>query len=788
MIGKTLGHYRILQRIGAGGMGEVYRAHDEHLERDVAIKVLPVGTLPDEGTRSRFRQEPLLLSKLNHQNIATIHDFATQDGTDFLVMEYVAGTTLGDRLSAGALSEEETARFGEQIASALVEAHEHGIIHRDLKPGNVMITPKGHLKVLDFGVAKLLRPAGDESPTATITQTLHAVGTLPYMAPEQLRGTPVDARADIHALGAILYEMSTGRRPFEAKVSTALAADIQTRLPEPPRSRNARVSTELDRIILKCLEKEPANRYQSARELAIDLRRLRTPSAGAAMPGSTARGAAVRTWLAIGAAVVVVSGALVAFNVGRVRERLRGGSSTPSIQSLAVLPLRNLSGDPAQAYFSEGMTESLITDLSKISALTVISRTSVMRYKDTDKPLPQIGQELNVDAVVQGSVQRFGSRVKITAQLIHAATDRHLWAESYERDQQDVLALQSDVARAIADEIRIKLTPRERTKLARARPVNPEVHEAYLKGRFYLNKDRRDDINKAIAFFEQAIAKDEEYAPAHAGLADAYGALRDPIIGQQLSPKEAIPKALDAARRALALDDTLPDAHIPIADILWRYDWDWAAAEQEFKRALDLDPGSARTHSRYGSYLSSMGRHDESIAQVKRALEISPLDVDIMEELGWRLNMARRYDEATAQFRKMIDMDLDVPALHVGLSWVYEATGLFAEALDEMLKSPQPYPEDPARLRKAFAVSGWKGVAREQIRLLKESTGIYVSPYLLANYYITLGDHDQAIASFEQGYRERDALMPWIKVDPHVDPLRSDLRFQDLIRRMNFPN
>ena len=275
-----------------------------------------------------------------------------------------------------------------------------------------MITPKGHLKVLDFGVAKLLRASDDESPTATITQTLHAVGTLPYMAPEQLRGTPVDARADIHALGAILYEMSTGRRPFEAKVSTALAADIQTRPPDSPRSRNARLSTELERIILKCLEKEPGNRYQSAKELAIDLRRLRTPSAGAALQGSTARGAAVRTWLAIGAAVVVVGGALVAFNVGSVRERLQGGSSTPSIQSLAVLPLRNLSDDAAQDYFSEGMTESLITDLSKISALTVISRTSVMRYKDTNKPLPQIGRELNVDAVVVGSVQRFGSRVK----------------------------------------------------------------------------------------------------------------------------------------------------------------------------------------------------------------------------------------------------------------------------------------------------------------------------------------------------------------------------------------
>jgi serine/threonine-protein kinase len=784
MISKTLGHYRLLQRIGAGGMGEVYRAHDDHLERDVAIKVLPSGTLSDEGARHRFRQEALLLSKLNHQNIATIHDFDTQDGIDFLVMEFVAGATLSDTLDAGPLPEKETAAAGEQIASALEEAHEHGIIHRDLKPGNVIITPKRQLKVLDFGLAKLLHPLSDEALTATVSQTQHAAGTLPYMAPEQLRGTPVDARADIHALGVILYEMSTGRRPFDAKLPTALAADIQTSPPEPPRSHNARLSTELERIILKCLEKEPGDRYQSAREVAIDLRRLRMPSAGSPRPSPLARGR--RVWLSIGAAAVVVIVALVAFNVGGVGERLQGVGARPTIQSLAVLPLRNLSGDPEQEYFAEGMTESLITDLSKIGALTVISRTSAMRYKATDKRLPLIAKELNVDAIVDGSVQRYGSRVKITAQLIHAATDKHLWAESYERDQQDVLALQSDVARAIADEIRIKVTPQERTRLASARAVNPDVHEAYLKGRFYLNKYQREQVNKAIGFFEQAIAKDKEYAPAHAGLADSYAALRRPGIGQ-LSPKEAMPKAREAARNALALDDTLAEAHISLANVYWGYEWDWAAATNEFKRALELDPGNARARSSYGTYLSAIGRHEESIREFRRALEINPLDVNVNSDLGFRFYVARRYDEAAAQFRKTIDLDPSLPDPHTGMIWVDEATDRFADSLNEILQSPGLASDEAARLRKAFAIAGWRGVVQEQIASLKGSTRGYLSPYLLASQYVRLGDLSQALALLEQGYRDRDDWMVWMKVDPHMDPVRSDPRFQDLMRRMNFP-
>jgi serine/threonine protein kinase/Tfp pilus assembly protein PilF len=782
MIGKTLGHYRILQKIGAGGMGEVYRAHDVHLERDVAIKVLPTGTLSDEGARQRFRQEALLLSKLNHPNIATIHDFDTQDGIDFLVMEYVAGPTLSQKRDA--LSENEIAAAGEQIASALEEAHEHGIIHRDLKPGNVIVTPKGQLKVLDFGLAKLLHPLNDEAPTAALSQTQHAAGTLPYMAPEQLRGTPVDGRADIHALGVILYELSTGRRPFDAKLPTALAADIQTSPPAPPRSHNARLSTELERIILKCLEKEPGDRYQSAREVAIDLRRLRMPSSAAAKPSPLVRRS--RIWLSIGAAAAIVIVALVAFNMGGVAERLRGVGTRPTIQSLAVLPLRNLSGDPEQDYFAEGMTESLITDLSKIGALTVISRTSAMRYKSTDKPLPLIAKELHVDAVVEGSVQRYGSRVKITAQLIHAATDKHLWAESYERDQQDVLALQSEVARAIANEIRIKVTPQERTRLASVRSVNPDVHEAYLKGRFYLNKYQREQINKAIGFFEQAIAKDKVYAPAHAGLADSYAALRRPGIGQS-SPKDAMPKAREAARNALAIDDTLAEAHISLADVHWGYEWDWAAAANEFKRALELDPGNARAHSSYGTYLSALGQHEESIKEFQRALEINPLDLNINSDLGFRFYVARRYDEAAVQFRKVIDLDPSLPDPHTGMIWVYEATDRFADSLNEMLKSPGLASEEAARLRKAFAMAGWRGVVQEHIKSLKGSPRGYLSPYLLACQYVSLGDLLEAFALLEQAYRDRDDWMVWMKVDPHMDSVRSDARFKDLVRRMNFP-
>ena len=432
LVGQTLGHYRIAEKIGAGGMGEVYRAHDEHLNREVAIKVLPSGTLSDESSRKRFRNEALTLSRLNHPNIATVHDFDTQAGVDFLVMEYVPGTTLSEKLAAGPLPEKEAARLCVQLAEGLTAAHERAVIHRDLKPGNLRLTADGRLKILDFGLARLVQPVSGDAETETLTQTRAIAGTLPYMAPEQLRGERVDARSDVWAAGVVLYEMATARLPFEGKTSAVLTDQILHGHATSPQRLQPRLSARLADIILKCLEKDAENRYQSAKELQVDLRRLISPTSSAS----------------------IVAGA------PRKRTRSR------RIRSLAVLPLNNFSRDPEQEYFADGMTEALICNLAKLQAVKITSRTSVMRYKGSETPLPQIAAELNVDAVVEGSVMRVGPRVRITAQLIHAASDTHLWAESYDRDFEDVLLVQSEIARAIAREIQVAITPEEAKRLA----------------------------------------------------------------------------------------------------------------------------------------------------------------------------------------------------------------------------------------------------------------------------------------------------------------------------------
>ena len=520
MEGRTLSHYRILEQIGAGGMGVVYRAHDERLDRDVALKALPPGLLSDDAARRRFRREALALSKLNHPNIATVHDFDTQEGVDYLVMELVSGQTLAQKLAVGPLLEKEVAALGAQIASALEGAHEQGVVHRDLKPGNILVTPRGHAKVLDFGLAMLLRPEGEASQAETMSQEHAAVGTLPYMAPEQLRGEKVDARSDIYAAGAVLFEMATRQRPFPQKIAPRLIDAIQHEAPPTPSTINRRISPSLDGIILKALDKDPNRRYQSARELLVDLERLGAPAPLMVAPRPRAL---PRWWPLVAAGVSVVAAAvIVGLNVGGLRDSLLGRGVPGRIESLAVLPLVNLSHDPEEEYFADGMTDELITRLSKIGALRVISRTSVMHYKDTIKPLPKIANELNVDVIISGSVLRSGDRVRITAQLLEGATDRHLWAESYERDLHDVLALQSEVARAIAGEIRVKLSPQEGARLAGAQQVNPEAFQAYLKGRHFQDRRTAEGVERSVEYFEQAIKANPNDALSYAAQADSY--------------------------------------------------------------------------------------------------------------------------------------------------------------------------------------------------------------------------------------------------------------------------
>ncbi|HUK52695.1 MAG TPA: protein kinase, partial [Candidatus Binatia bacterium] len=597
--GDRLGPYEILSRLGAGGMGEVYRAHDTRLDRDVALKVLPSARALDEAARNRFRKEALALSKLNHPNIATIFDFNSGDGLDYLVMELVEGESLATRIGSQSLAEKEVAALGAQIADALEEAHEHGVIHRDLKPANVVITPKGRVKVLDFGLARLLRPSGETDLTVSVTATPAAAGTLPYMAPEQLQGEEADARSDLYALGAVLYEMSTGQRAFREEQPTRLLDSILHRPPVPPRARNERVSAELERIILKCLEKEAARRYQSAKELSVDLRRLAEPSSAVAAPPEPELPALkARLWrtpalVGVGLLAVVLLGGLV---IGLNLDRLRGPAAGAPIRSLAVLPLDNLSHDPTQDYFADGMTEELTADLAQIGALRVISRTSVMQYKGTRKTMPEIGRELNVDALIEGSVLRAGQRVRITAQLLRVAPERHLWAKSYEGDLGDVLSLQSRVAREIADGIQVALTPQDQARLSSSRKVDPEAYEAYLRGRHAWEQANGADLRRSIELYKQALARDPNYALAYAGMADSYTMLSD----FYLPPRDVIPQATEAANKAIALDDSLAQAHSALAAIHFFYDWDWPGAEREWKRAIELNPNFADAHHLYG--------------------------------------------------------------------------------------------------------------------------------------------------------------------------------------------
>jgi serine/threonine-protein kinase len=782
MIGHTLGHYRILEKVGAGGMGEVYRAEDLHLCRDVAIKVLPVGVLADDHARKRFRKEAEALSKLNHPNIQTVHDFSTEDGIDFLVSEYVPGITLSEKLAAQGLALKEILRLGEHLAEGLAAAHEQGIVHRDVKPSNLRITPDGRLKILDFGVAKL---GFDTLATQTLTETQSIAGTPLYMAPEQKLGESVDARTDVYSAGLVLQEMATGKPP------------------KPPETLElAGSSPRLQQIIEKCLEKEPENRYQSARELAVDLRRL-------AMPRTSLRVASLKApawWrkgsvIAAVAGVVSVTAVLIGLNVGGVQERLSRGShvvaSRPRIESLAVLPLGNLSHDPDQEYFTDGMTEAVIADLAKIKAMKVISRTSVMPYKNSKKSMREIASELHADAVIEGSVMRSGDRVRITVELIDASSDQHLWGDSYERDLKNILTLQGEVAQAIAQQVRAVITPQEQARLVKERPMDPEVYELYLKGRHIMERGGLEDVQKAINYFQSGLAKDPNDALLYTGLADAY---INKMADVHESPMEATAKARAAATRALQLDDSLAEAHTSLGMIKLSYDWDWAGAEHEFKLAMELNPGYPLAYVMYGQYLTMVGRHADAAPYFEEAHRRDPLFSESYRGEGYSCFMAHKYDDAIVQYRKALELEPDA-ITYFGLVLARAENGDYATAISEAERATKLNngPLLLTSLASAYARGGRRADANRVLRRLEEiwerqrvspawhtRGSPYVCPYEVAGVYAQLGDKDRAFEWLDKAYRNRSCLY-WVRQDPRFDSIRSDPRFQELLLKMNFP-
>ncbi len=788
MIGNTFGHYRLLEKIGAGGMGEVYRAHDQQLDRDVAIKVLPASTFSDATARARLLREARAVAALNHPHICTVHEVAEAEGQTYIVMELVEGKPLSALLAGGELPAEQVLNYGFQLADALAHAHDRGVAHRDLKSANVIITPEGRAKVLDFGLAKRLSGA-DLAEASTLSQaslTLPGalVGTLAYMAPELLHGQSADACSDVWALGVVLYEMSSGARPFQGQTGFELSSAILNQQPAPLTSK---VPLDLKAVIGRCLEKEPARRYQRGGEVRAALQAIQT---GEVTPWLGVRYAlARRRWLTVAGAMVALVSAMTALNVGGLRTRLFGDASAPRIQSLAVLPLENLSGDPDQDYLARGMHEALITDLAKLSGFRrVIARESVMRYQKTEKPLPQIARELGVDALVTGSVFRSGDRVEITAHLISGSTEEQLWADRYERQLRDVLSVQNEIVSAIIRQIRLQLTPQEKARLAEVRPVNPEAYEAYLKGRFHWYKLSREELDIAEHYFQVALEKDPHYALALVGMADVWGARGDAGI---LPVRETVPKTKAALSRALELDDTLPEAHVSLANFVLIGERAWPLAEKEYQRAIELNPSYADAHFFFSDFLISMKRTEEWQVEIQRTLELDPMNFFIQCFYGWHLVYLHRYDEAIARLRKVLEEVPNSSSAHLGLWGAFYKKGMKEEALAEAKKFFEALHDREVldALDRGSREAGYRRAMKRAADTLAAHSRLSYAPAMrIARLYAHAGEKDLALAWLESAYERHDNNLTHIGVGWDWDELRDDPRFQDLLRRMNFPN
>jgi serine/threonine protein kinase/tetratricopeptide (TPR) repeat protein len=802
VIGKIVSHYKILEKLGAGGMGEVYKAEDLKLKRAVALKFLPVHLVEDSHAKERFIHEAQATAALQHPNIAIIYDFIESTDEMVIVMEYLEGETVAQKIKLQKANLKQILDWTIGIASGLAAAQEKGITHRDIKPENIIITSAGVTKIMDFGVAKL-------RGTPTLTESGARIGTVDYAAPELVMGGKSDHRSDIFSLGVVLYELMTGQRPFQGDHDAAVVYAIVNEAPKPLTHFRKDISLDLERLVMKMLEKKKDKRYPSFDELLADLQELKrnmtTIPVSERKTEKSKQQKPKLQWYKKEFYYGKIKELLTRTKItGRNRFYIYGGVvillilliwaklhwftiSTETIDSIAVLPMDNLSGDPAEEYFADGMTDALISNLAKIGALKVISRTSVMAYKHTDKSLPDIAQELKVDAIVEGSVLRAGSGIRITAQLIEAATDRHLWAESYERDLRDVLALQSEVAQAIVQEIKLKLTPQEQVRLVSAHSVNPEAYEAYLKGRYFWDKHSEDGLRKSIKYFEEAIEKDPAYANAYAGLAESYIMLGAPGI-EVLPPREIMPKARAAAIQALKLDDLLAEAYTTLGCVKLIYDWDWAGAEREFKRAIELNSSYAMAHFYYSAFFTMMGRHEESIAAIKRALELDPLSLSINVVLGNQFYHARQYDQAIEHHLNMLEMNPNNWHARWSLGLAYTQKRMFIKAIVELEKAVTLSERNTFVLATLGWLYGLAGRKDEVMNILDEvmerTKQRYVAPYAIAIIHIGLGNKDQAFQWLEKACQERSATITWLAVDAILDSLRSDPRFTELLKKM----
>jgi serine/threonine protein kinase/tetratricopeptide (TPR) repeat protein len=751
---QHIGRYRVSATLGTGGMGVVYRAYDEKLQREVAIKLLHRQS--DATSRARILQEARASSALNHPGICTVYEVEDQGDQSFIVMELVEGRPLSSLIPPDGLPFESVRGYGIQVAHALAHAHARGVIHRDVKPSNILVTTLGRIKVLDFGLGRHVGPQMTERTTESYQTPSEAgvvAGTLAYMAPEQLRGERAATHSDVWSLGVMLYELATGVRPYTGDTQYTLTASI---LADPPRPMPVRTVAGLRKIVSRCLSKDPAERYQDAGQVHAVLEALDAPRR------STAAG----------------------------RSPARRPASHTRVRSLAVLPLENLSPAPDDDFFADGMTDALITTLAQIRALRVISRTSVMRYKGARQPLPEIAQALNVDAVVEGTVVRSHGRVRIAAQLIHAASDTHLWAKQYESDLRDVLSLQSDVARAIADEIQVQLSPQERTRLVGSHPVDPVAYETFLKGRHFWYRRSPDALNRALELLREAVRLDPSQALAYAGLADAHVSQGWDLFGLA-APSESFPKARQAAERALEIDPNCAEAHAALGWVAAGFDWDWATAERALRHAIELKPQYGPVHIWYSHLLKAVDRTEESLAESRRALECDPLGLVLNMHMGWHLVYARQYEKAIEQCQKTLELDPTFILAHVFLGQAYEQSGASSDAIaafERAVELSRRHPTYLADLGHGLAVAGRRADALKVLAELHgRSSQCYVAARSIAEIHLGLGEVDEAFAWLERGFQQRNGWLIHIRENPRYDCLRGDPRYVDLVRRMNFP-
>ncbi len=832
--GTKLGRYEIRSKIGEGGMGEVYLAEDTQLHRKVALKVLPADVAANKDRMRRFNQEATAAAALNHPNIAHIYEIGESEGTNFIAMEYIDGQTLRELIHGGQTDLSRLLRYLQHAAEGLAKAHAVGIVHRDLKPDNVMITRDGHAKILDFGLAKLIEPqqssstSGAPSEQATAILQQHStpgvvLGTMGYMSPEQAQGKTkeVDHRSDIFSFGCILYEALTGRKAFAGKDAIDMLNKIIREQPPTITDFKPDAPNDLQRIIRRCLAKDPEDRYQTIKDVAIELRELRhelagsagidttvppqfgVPPSGGAILGPQTLPAEGETpsmhplssaeyivsgikqhKFALAVALLVLAAGVIGFGI-----YLHARNTEVAIDSIAVLPFQNRSAEPDSQYLSDGLAESLIYRLSQLPNLKVSPTSSVFQYRGKEIDPIRVGKELGVSAVLSGRITQRGDNLTISAELVDVRYNKLLWGEQYDRKTSELLATQREIAREIVDTLKLKVSGQERG-LAKHYTESNEAYQLYLKGRFYFNKRSEEGMQKSLEYFQQAIEKDPTFALAYSGLADTYDLLATPDAGGAMAPDEALPKGKKAALKAIELDGTLAEPHVSLAHVKYYYDRDWPGAEREFKRAIELNPNYPQAHHWYAIYLVWSGRTNEGLAEIRRAQELDPLSLPISMTLGWLLCDAGRTDEGIEELRKTLEMDPTFVIAHHRLAICYERKGAYDGAITEYQKVIDLGAKvlGTAGLGQAYAMAGKRNEAQKELAELQElSKHRNTWPSLFAYIYAGLGDKEQAFAWLDKSIDEHDLVTARLKVDHRFDNLRSDPRFAELVKRVGLP-